>query len=629
MRAQQLPSLSFNFDIDPKICLHLAYVQHTVSVLPSQTVQILCVDDEPDLAEATAEMLEREHDRFTVETVTSADKGLDRLADCDFDCIVSDHDMPGQSGIEFLEAAREEHPDLPFILYTSKGSEEVASDAISAGVTDYLQKEGGTSQYALLAHRIEKAVESYWSQRTVERAEQKLSQLAEKTEDVLFMFSRDWSELLFVNSAFEDVWGVAVEELEANPQSFLEYVHPEDRERVRQSMKRLTSGEPDEIEYRVIRPDGEQRWMRGQSKPVFDEDGGVDRVVGFVRDITDRRERETKLERYETIVEALGDPVYVLDADGRYTFVNDAYVEATKYARDEMIGRHVSKVVPEEHRQRGGGIIRELLQDDTRQSTTWELERITADGDRIPVENHVALLPAKDGEFRGTAGVLRDISERKEREQELRQQNERLDKFASVVGHDLRNPLNVAQGRANLVRDECDSEHLEHATEAVDRSLAIIDDLLTLAREGEAVSDVEPVKIAAQVDDCWLTVETADATLVIETEQTIRAHLSRLKRLLENLFHNAVKHGGEHVTVTVGDLEDGFYICDDGPGIPDDEREQVFDAGYSTAESGTGFGLNIVQEIAEVHGWETRVTDSEAGGARFEITGVDVVSADG
>ena len=97
----------------------------------------------------------------------------------------------------------------------------------------------------------------------------------------------------------------------------------------------------------------------------------------------------------------------------------------------------------------------------------------------------------------------------------------------------------------------------------------------------------------------------------------------RLEQLLENLFRNAVDHAGEDVTVTVGDLDDEFYVADDGPGISDDERDRVFEDGYSTVEEGAGLGLAIVAGIAEAHGWSVTVTESEDGGARFEVTGVE------
>jgi signal transduction histidine kinase len=155
---------------------------------------------------------------------------------------------------------------------------------------------------------------------------------------------------------------------------------------------------------------------------------------------------------------------------------------------------------------------------------------------------------------------------------------------------------------------------------------ALIDDVLTLTREGKQVEDLEPVDLGDTIDGCWRNVETAEATLMNKTDQTIHTDPSRLKQLLENLFRNAVEHGDETVTVTVRDMDNGFSVADDGPGIIDDEREKVFDAGYSTTDEGTGFGLNIVQEIAEAHGWEISVTDSETGGARFEITGVETAA---
>ena len=125
------------------------YIMSASSFNPEHTIRVLHVDDEPNFADTAAAFLERENDRFTIETAHSANDGLDRLTTTDFDCIVSDYDIPDQNGIELLETVRTEYPDLPFILFTGKGSEEVASDAISAGVTDYLQKESGTDQYTI------------------------------------------------------------------------------------------------------------------------------------------------------------------------------------------------------------------------------------------------------------------------------------------------------------------------------------------------------------------------------------------------------------------------------------------------------------------------------------------------
>jgi signal transduction histidine kinase len=259
------------------------------------------------------------------------------------------------------------------------------------------------------------------------------------------------------------------------------------------------------------------------------------------------------------------------------------------------------------------------------------------------------------------------------RETELARQNERLDEFASVVSHDLRNPLNVAQGNLELARETGEAAYQERVAAALDRMNELIDDVLTLARNGRTVDEFRPVDLESVVEGAWETT-TGAATLVVEDSLgTVQGDERRLAQVFENLFRNCVEHGStgetestgvahgptddrpgtdEAVegcadrdpyggadrtvettftrgatddgapTVTVGRTDDGFYVADDGPGIPEDERERVFETGYSTAEGGTGFGLNIVRSIAEAHGWTVSVTESAAGGARFEFGGI-------
>ncbi|MFB6354021.1 MAG: ATP-binding protein [Halobacteriales archaeon] len=231
----------------------------------------------------------------------------------------------------------------------------------------------------------------------------------------------------------------------------------------------------------------------------------------------------------------------------------------------------------------------------------------------------------------GRLVTLTDVTEREGYRRELERQNERLDQFATMVSHDLRNPLSVAMGRLELEREEHDSENLEAVARALDRMEALIDDVLQLARQGQPISDTETVQLSAVATRCWDVVDTGEADLVVEDDLTFSADPDRLQQLLENLYRNAVEHGGPGVTVRVGALDRrrGFYVADDGPGIPEADRAEVFDAGYTTDESGTGFGLAIVEEIVEAHGWTVRVTESADGGAQFEITGVDAPRTSG
>lgn len=226
----------------------------------------------------------------------------------------------------------------------------------------------------------------------------------------------------------------------------------------------------------------------------------------------------------------------------------------------------------------------------------------------------------------GRVITFTDITDREQYRQELERQNERLEQFASMVSHDLRNPLSVALARVELVQEEENNEHLETAVQALDRMEALIADVLSLARNGQPIDDMNTVSLASIASQSWGMVDATSggSELVVDGNLQFMADSTRLQQLLENLFRNAIEHGGSNVTVHVGTLDSpaGFYVADDGTGLPVDERESLFEIGFSTADTGTGFGLSIAKEIAEAHGWHIDATDSENGGARFEITGV-------
>jgi len=231
------------------------------------------------------------------------------------------------------------------------------------------------------------------------------------------------------------------------------------------------------------------------------------------------------------------------------------------------------------------------------------------------------------------ASVTESVLDRVEREEELReqrqeleQQNNRLEEFASIVSHDLRNPLSVAEGYLELAKEDCDSDSLNHIEDAHTRMNTLITDMLHLARAGQTIDDTTHLSLKDAVEAAWSMVETPSTAALTTTpgtgEFTVVGDESRVRQLFENLFRNAIEHAGEDVKVTVGVLDngDGFYIADDGPGIPDEDRDRVFDSGYTTIEDGSGLGLVTVQRIVDAHNWNVTVTDSNDGGARFEIS---------
>jgi signal transduction histidine kinase len=229
------------------------------------------------------------------------------------------------------------------------------------------------------------------------------------------------------------------------------------------------------------------------------------------------------------------------------------------------------------------------------------------------------------------AAHVRAARERIDAGVSLRRERDRLEEFARVLAHDIRNPLSVAQGGLHLAEETGNTEHFEMVERSLDRIERLIEDALTLARQGTTVGDTERVDLTTVARGAWANVETRDATLEIEASSRLRADRSRLLQVLENLFGNAVDHGGPEVTVRVGTLPSGIYVADDGPGIPEGVRPNVFESGVSTSETGTGFGLAIVKRIVEAHGWTVAAIDPSEregggeGGTRIEITGVTLI----
>ncbi len=223
--------------------------------------------------------------------------------------------------------------------------------------------------------------------------------------------------------------------------------------------------------------------------------------------------------------------------------------------------------------------------------------------------------------------------EQDQTQKQLERQNEWLDEFASVLSHDLRNPLNVAQGHTVLTQEKLDDDapgrlHLRKVEKALDRMEAITRDTLALARRDETAPEKEPIEIDNLAEQCWEMVDTQEASLSVEDPFMLRGDSDQLQHIFENLFRNAVEHGGDHVTLRVGRAgDDAFYVEDDGPGIPTEERESIFKPGYSSAEDGSGLGLNIVQQIAEAHDWAVRATAGTEGGARFEFANVEMIES--
>jgi PAS domain S-box-containing protein len=492
-----------------------------------------------------------------------------------------------------------------------------------------------------------------------------------------FVFAKDETgEYLLANEALADAYGTTPAEMEGSRD--VDFVEDEAQaSRFRADDRAvIESGEVRHIpEERLTTADGETRLLETRKIPF--DDGSGDAVLGVASDVTRLKERERALERLYTTARDLM-------TGHNVTSACHCAVETAEKLGFDVSGVHLhdgealSPVAWSAGAAETFGQHPPRYTDDS--SVVWEafesgepvvIEDTTTFGGRLPsdtVARSALVLPLGDhGVFITSSPETADFDdadyyfarllaaatetaldrveredELRDRERELEERNERLDEFASVVAHDLRNPLAVAAGMVQLATETDDAAYLERASAALDRMDRLVDDLLALARAGDALDEPEPVSLREAARAAWVSVETDGAALDIVGgeagsaggEATIRADEGRLAQLLENLFRNSVEHGstdGERcagddgtrgaadVTVRVGAFDGGFFVEDDGPGIPVDDRRRVLERGFTTDPTGTGFGLSIVADVADAHGWTTSVTESASGGARFEF----------
>lgn len=321
-------------------------------------------------------------------------------------------------------------------------------------------------------------------------------------------------------------------------------------------------------------------------------------------------------EFFETLVENGSDAIVSIDEESRIVFANRSVERVFGHDPADLVGEPLTVLMPERFHDAHHEAVDRYLRTGER-TLDWNDIRLPAEhAEGHEIQLSITFEEHEYGGRRVFSGIMRDVTERVERERELERQNERLERFASIVSHDLRDPLQAA--KANLAVAEADlgrHELLDETETKLDRMSELIDDVLTLAKQGRAVGDPEPVDLAAVAREAWNTGDRDGAAVTIRDLPTVAGDPERLRTLFENLFRNAEAHADGDVSVTVESVEDGFAVADDGPGFRDADPEKLFEHGYTTADSGTGFGLSIVQEIAEAHGWTVSATGDD--GARF------------
>lgn len=455
---------------------------------------------------------------------------------------------------------------------------------------------------------------------------ERLEAICNASPDGILIVDSD-GRITFANERVSDLFGYDPEELRGES---VEVLVPEEYRETHVAQRDAYLADPvtrpmgAQLDLAVSCKDGSQVPVDIKLSPI-EGDGGLE-VMAAIRDVTEQVALEKK---YRTILGTAPDAGFVADAaTGEITEVNQQATELLGYTEEELVGMRQVELHPsgesdryrqlfEEHVDRGRAVF-------SRFPDGSDILVETVDGDRIPVEINAQVFEL--GDRRLITGVFRDVSDQREYERRLEREIDRLEDLASILSHDVRSPLGVAEGYTELVQETGDVSKLDRVSRAQERVRGIIESVLEMIDKGQSIGEASlaPIDLEEHARRSWQMTNTNGSTLVVEESVSFLADRDRISHVFENLFRNAIEHGGEQVTVTVGQLDDepGFFVEDDGPGIPEDRRETVFEPRYTTSEDGTGFGLAIVKEIASAHGWSVSVTESSDGGARFEFTGI-------
>jgi PAS domain S-box-containing protein len=494
-------------------------------------------------------------------------------------------------------------------------------------------------------------VQDITDQKRVEKelreSEAKFRMLAENLEEIVWMTTADAEEFIYLNPAFEEVWGLDRESLYDDPLSFLDAVHEDDRERVRKAFSALPEDEFDD-EFRIVRPDGEVRWVHARGNRVADEDGEMVPIVGIGEDITEQVEREAELERVLDLLEKTERIADVggweIDPKTQDVFWTDHIFDVLEVASDEEPPLDEALDMYHEDDQ---PVVESAVENALDSGDPFDVEvRLRTGSGEVRWLRLQGAPETVDDEVVSFRGAAQDVTERKQREQRLEElverleeSNERLEQFAYAASHDLQEPLRMVSSYLQLIEsryadelDEDGEEFIDFAVDGADRMRDMIDGLLKYSRVDTQGDPFEPVDLASVIEDVrenlQVKIEERDGEITVDSLPDVEGDRGQLRQVFQNLLSNAIEYSGDdpprvHASAERADERWVISVRDEGIGIDPDDQERIFEVFQSlhapADHSGTGIGLALCERIVERHGGDIWVESEPGEGATFSF----------
>jgi PAS domain S-box-containing protein len=597
-------------------------------------IHVLHVDDDPLLREITKLMLLDLDSNFKIDNASSVDESLKKLSTGHYDVVVSDYEMPQKDGLQFLKELREQNNDIPFILFTGKGREEVVVKALNMGADGYINKQGNPETvYGELEHIILTSFEKRNTQKLLWESEERFKKLVTNSKDAIMLTQAD-GIIRYLSPASKNVLGYEPSELIGKVPWI---IHPDDLQRVQTVFQlALSSKVSKTLEYRILTKQGETKWVSHAFSQIL-ENGKPTQIVSNLTDITERKKAEEAIIQSEThyrlLADNIRDVIWEMDLEGHFTYVSPSAIHLSGYTPDEAIKQSIVEVLTPESARIVLEDLQRFRETGTFPSKYYELEEYCKDGSTVWIGVNFSVLRKRDGEPKSFLGVSRNITERKIAEEALNvvmvqlvSVNEKLGVVGSLTRHDVRNKLSAVTGYAYLLKkkyaDQADIvEGLGKMEQAVKDSMKIFE--FAKMYEQLGIEELKHIDVEKTVNEAF-TLFSGFALKVVNDCYGLRVLAdSFLRQLFYNFMDNTIKYGKKAATVRVyyetsvsGDLN--LIYEDDGVGISTENKSKLFSEGFSTGGS-TGFGLFLIKKMMGIYGWTITETGEVDKGVRFVI----------
>ena len=592
-----------------------------------KNIRILHVDDDPCFLEVTKQILTMEN-HFDVDIVTSVDEALKKMENQTYDAIVSDYEMPQKNGLEFLKSIREQENEIPFILFTGKGREEVIVKALNLGADRYINKNGSPEVvYCELADAIIKSVERKKSKRNLKTSIENYHLLFESIDEGFCILEKinkndESLDFLFIqaNKAFGTQFGVH----NVLGKTIREVVPEEPEDWIETYDTVLRTGKPKRFE-RDLSTKG--RWLELYAFKVEDETNN--HVAMLFKDISERKKSEEKLKnsekKYRELAESLPEIVFETDNAKKVTFMNKRGLEILGYSMNELMERRLTDfVIPTTNNQK---LEEELDRKNREESTVEKYKVLNKEGSSFPAIMFTDQTPQQESTS-GLRGVIINMSETVKEQEKMTLLNEKLRVEGSLVRHDARNKLAIIEGNLYLAQKKLSEEsstycYIKNIESSLNSIKTIFDFAATYERIGLEKLLLLKVEIVIK-QAVSLFADTPKVRIVNECQGLTVLADSLLSVVFYNLIDNSIKHGEKTSKIKIYYRENNMgnlklFYEDDGIGIQDAIRPKLFTEGVSTGK-GTGYGLFLIKKVTEFYGWKIEETSKMGQGAQFTIT---------